>query len=164
MGASLGTFVQMDEIDRSIVALLQYDASQSVREIAEQVGLSPTPCWRRIARLEDMGVIVGRVAMLDPAKVGLGVTVLVQIRTNQHTGAWFEDFAAGIDEFPEIVEALRLSGETDYMLRVMVPDIAAFDVFYQRLIERVDLYDVRSTFVMETIKSTTALPLGHLED
>lgn len=154
--------MHMDEIDRSIVAALQVDASTSVRELAGQVGLSPTPCWRRIARLEEAGVIMRRVALVDPAAVGLGVTVLVQIRTNQHTGAWFDDFRAGIEEFPEIVEALRLSGETDYMLRVMVPDIAAFDVFYQRLIERVDLYDVRSTFVMEQIKSTTEVPLAHL--
>lgn len=159
----MSTNVPLDAIDRKILSILQHDASLSVREVAEAINLSPTPCWRRISRLEADGVIVRRVAVVDPAAVGLGVTVVVQIRTNQHTGAWFREFSQGIADFPEIVEALRLSGETDYMLRVLVPDIAAYDAFYQRLIERVDLYDVRSTFVMEHLKSTTELPLSHLD-
>ncbi|MEM8746652.1 MAG: Lrp/AsnC family transcriptional regulator [Actinomycetota bacterium] len=151
----------LDEIDRHILQLLQRDASLSVREIGEQVGLSATPCWRRIRHLEESGVITRRVAVIDPATVNLAVTALVLIRTNEHNRAWLADFVAGIDRFDEVVEAYRTSGEIDYLLKVRVPDIAAYDAFYQRLIEEVDLYDVRTTFVMEEIKSTTEIPLRY---
>lgn len=127
------------------------------------MGLTPTPCWRRVQNLERDGVIERRVALLDPATLNLNVTVLVQIRTNDHSARWLADFVAAIDGFPEIVEANRTSGETDYVLRVMVPDIAAYDDFYKRLIERVDLYDVRSVFVMEELKRTTSLPLDYAD-
>ncbi len=151
----------MDPIDREIVRLLQEDATLSVREIGELVGLTSTPCWRRIRNLEESGVLAKRVALVDPAKVNLAVTALVFIRTSEHSKDWLDRFIAGIDRFPEIVEALRTSGEIDYLLKVVVPDIAAYDSFYQRLIEEVDLSDVRSTFVMEPIKYTTALPLHY---
>ena len=152
----------MDLLDRQILQLLQADAAQSVREIADAVGLSPTPCWRRIRNLEDAGVIRGRVAVLDPASINLAVTALVMIRTNAHGREWLDRFTAGINKLPEIVDAFRTSGETDYVLKVVVPDIAAYDAFYKRLIEEVDLYDVRTTFVMEELKTTSALPLTYI--
>ncbi len=143
--------------------LLQADASLSAREVAEHVGLTATPCWRRIQNLEKSGVIASRVALLDRSKLNLGVSALVQIRTNEHSQPWLERFQAGIAEFPEIVEAYRTSGEIDYVLKVVVPDIAAYDAFYKRLIDAVDLYDVRTVFVMEEMKHTTALPLDYLD-
>lgn len=151
----------MDSIDREIVRLLQEDGGLSAREIADRVGLTATPCWRRIQNLEKSGVITGRVALVDPIKVNLGVTALVQIRTNAHSRTWLERFQSGIAELPEIVEAYRTSGEIDYVLKVVVPDISAYDGFYKRLIELVDLYDVRTVFVMEEMKKTTALPLDY---
>ncbi|MEM7094588.1 MAG: Lrp/AsnC family transcriptional regulator [Actinomycetota bacterium] len=154
----------MDQVDREILLLLQRDASLTARELAEHVGLTPTPCWRRVQNLEAAGVITGRVALVDPASVNLDVTALVQIRTNDHSAEWLAEFAAAIDTLPEIVEAYRTSGETDYMLRVVVPSIDAYDGFYKRLIDAVDLYDVRSVFVMERMKQTTALPLTYLDD
>ena len=153
----------MDLVDQEILRLLQEDASLSVREIGEAVGLSSTPCWRRIRNLEDSGVLAKRVAIVDPLKVNLAVSALVFIRTNEHNRDWLDRFIAGIVRFPEVVEAYRTSGEIDYLLKVVVPDIAAYDEFYKRLIEEVDLYDVRSTFVMEPIKHTTALPLHYAE-
>lgn len=152
----------VDEVDREIVQLLQHDASLSAREIAEQVGLTATPCWRRIQNLERSGVITGQVALVDPAAVNLGVTALVQIRTNNHSAEWLSQFQAAIESFPEVVEAYRTSGEIDYILRVMVPSIDSYDLLYKRLIEAVDLYDVRTIFVMEKIKQTTALPLDYV--
>ena len=153
----------MDLVDREIVQLLQHDASLTARELAEHVGLTPTPCWRRVQNLEAAGVITRRVALVDPAAVNLDVTALVQIRTNDHSAEWLEQFQTAIEDFPEVVEAYRTSGETDYMLRVVVPSIDAYDTFYKSLIDRVDLYDVRSVFVMERMKQTTALPLHYLE-
>ncbi len=153
----------VDLVDRQILQLLQQDASTSVREIADEVGLSPTPCWRRIRNLEESGVITGRVAVLDPVALNLSVTALVMIRTNAHGSAWLDRFTNGIERLPEIVEAFRTSGETDYVLKVLVPSIEAYDEFYKRLIEEVDLYDVRTTFVMEELKATRALPLDYLD-
>lgn len=151
----------MDQVDREIVRLLQEDATLSAREVADHVNLTPTPCWRRIQRLERSGVLTKRVALVDPSSVNLNVSALVHIRTNRHNAAWLDQFTAAIDDFPEIVEAYRTSGEVDYMLRVVVPDMEAYDVFYKRLIEEVELYDVRTIFVMEEIKRTTALPLKY---
>jgi Lrp/AsnC family transcriptional regulator len=153
----------VDAVDREILQLLQEDASLSARELGETVGLSATPCWRRVQRLERDGVITRRVALVDPAAVNLGVTALVQIRTANHSAAWLHQFAAGIADLPEVVEAYRTSGEIDYVLRVLVPDIAAYDDFYKRLIEKVDLYDVRTVFVMEEMKRTTAVPLDYAD-
>ncbi len=143
--------------------MLQQDASLTAREIAEHVGLTPTPCWRRVQNLEAAGVITKRVALVDPAALNLNVTALVQIRTNNHSAEWLDEFAEAIDTLPEIIEAYRTSGEIDYILRVVVPSIDAYDGFYRRLIEAVDLYDVRTVFVMESMKQTTALPLNYLE-
>jgi Lrp/AsnC family transcriptional regulator len=152
----------VDQIDREIVRLLQEDADLTARELADHVGLTATPCWRRVQRLEADGVIRGRVALVDPSAVGLDVTALVHIRTNDHSAGWLDRFSAAIAELPEILEAYRTSGEIDYTLKVVVPSIEAYDGFYKRLIARVDLYDVRTVFVMEQMKQTTALPLGHL--
>ncbi len=153
----------MDLIDRKILQLLQVDASLSARELGEQVGLTATPCWRRVQNLEKQGVIERRVALLDPEQVGLGITALVNIRTNQHSATWLDEFQEAIADLPEIVEAMRTSGETDYLLRVVVPDIGAYDDFYKRLIDRVELYDVRTVFVMEELKRTTQLPLDYVD-
>jgi Lrp/AsnC family transcriptional regulator len=151
----------LDDLDRKILSFLQMDATSPVAAIAEQVGLSPSPCWRRIQKLEQDGYIRGRVALLDPARLNVGVTVFVAVRTNQHDLAWLDRFAAAVRDFPEVVEFYRMSGDVDYLLRVVVPDIAAYDAFYKQLIQRVKLSDVSSSFAMETIKYTTALPLGY---
>ena len=143
--------------------MLQEDASLTARELAEHVGLTPTPCWRRVQNLEASGVIIKRVALVDQASVNLDVTALVQIRTNNHAAEWLAQFQGAIEQFPEVVEAYRTSGDMDYMLRVVVPSIEAYDSFYKRLIDAVDLYDVSTVFVMEKMKQTTALPLHYLE-
>lgn len=152
----------IDEFDRKILAALQEDAGLSNAEIAERVGLSLTPCWRRIRNLEEAGVIRRRVALLDRRKLNVGVTVFVAVRTNQHTQAWLERFARAVDGIPEVVEFYRMAGDTDYLLRVVVPDIAAYDGVYKRLIEKIDLTDVSSSFAMEELKYTTAVPLNYL--
>lgn len=153
--------MSIDEIDRKILNLLQTDATLPVAAVAERVGLSATPCWRRIQKLEEAGVIRARVALLDPGKLNVGVTVMVAVRTNQHDLAWLERFAAAVQDFPEVVEFYRMSGDVDYLLRIVVPDIAAYDAVYKRLIARVPLSDVSSAFAMETIKYTTALPVSY---
>ncbi len=151
----------MDKIDKHILSLLQEDASLTVSEIAPQVGLSTTPCWRRIQQLERSGVILRRVTLLDPAKLNVGVTVFMSIKTNEHSEAWFQTFANVVASIPQIVEFYRMSGDTDYLMRVVVPDIAAFDGVYKRLIQGVKLSDISSSFAMEQIKFTTALPLDY---
>ena len=153
----------MDQTDREILACLQDDATMPVAEIARRVGLSSTPCWRRIQKLEEAKVIRRRVALLDPKKLNVGVTVFVFIRTNRHTQEWLERFATAVDQMPEVVEFHRMSGEVDYLLKVVVPDIAAYDEFYRKLISQIELYDVNSSFAMEQIKLTTALPLRYAE-
>ena len=151
----------MDAIDRKILDILQQDASKPISEIAEAVGLSTTPCWRRIQNLEADGVIQKRVALLDPDKLNVGTTVFVSIKTSQHNPDWLEKFARAVADFPEVVEFFRMSGETDYLLRIAVPDIAAYDDVYKRLISIVDLSDATSSFAMERIKCTTALPVEY---
>ncbi len=151
----------MDKTDMRIVDLLQEDCTQSVAEIGRQVGLSTTPCWRRIQKLEDDGVIMKRVALIDAQKVNMGVTVFVFISTSQHTRQWLERFRAVVEELPEIVEFYRMSGQVDYLLRLVVRDIAHYDAVYKRLIARIDLTDVSSSFAMEQIKFTTKIPLDH---
>ena len=145
--------------DREIMNLLQQDSSLSVGDIARKVGLSVTPCWRRIQKLEETGIIRGRVALLDKDKLGLGMTVFVALKTDQHNAEWLEEFAQKISSYPEVVEFYRMSGEVDYLLRVVGKDMAAYDQFYKRLISEVSLTDVSSSFAMEEIKYTTALPL-----
>jgi Lrp/AsnC family transcriptional regulator, cysteine-sensing transcriptional activator len=153
----------MDTLDQKILNLLQEDATLSVAEIGERVGLSTTPCWRRIQNLEKAGIIQGRVTLLDAEKLNVGVTVFVAIRTNQHSLEWLERFADAVSKLPEVVEFYRMSGDVDYLLRVVVPDIAGYDAVYKRLIAAVELSDVSSSFAMEKIKSTTALPLGYVK-
>jgi Lrp/AsnC family transcriptional regulator len=149
----------LDRIDRKILTLLQKDATMPVAEIGRKVGLSTTPCWRRIQKMEEDGVIKRRVAVLDPVKVNAGVTVFMAVKTNEHNDVWYRKFAAAVDDFPEVVEFYRMSGEVDYLLRVVVPDIAAYDAFYKKLIGKIALTNVNSSFAMEQIKYTTALPL-----
>ena len=138
---------------------MQKDATTPVAEIGRKVGLSTTPCWRRIQKMEEDGVIKGRVAVLDPAKINAGVTVFVSVKTNEHNEAWMRKFSGVIDEFPEVVEFYRMSGDVDYLMRVVVPDIAAYDNFYKKLISKINLTVVSSSFAMGQIKYTTALPL-----
>jgi Lrp/AsnC family transcriptional regulator len=153
----------LDRLDRKILTLLQEDATTPVAEIGKKVGLSTTPCWRRIQKMEEDGVIRRRVAVLDPVKVNTKVTAFVSIRTSQHSDDWLKNFAKVVAEFPEVMEFYRMSGDVDYLLRVVVPDIEAYDRFYQRLIAKVDIMDVSSSFAMEQIKYTTKLPLDYLE-
>ena len=150
----------MDAIDRKILAVLQQDASLSVAEIGNRVGLSSTPCWKRIQKLEAEGVIQKRVAVVDPDRVGLGVTVFVAIETGDHSEDWLGRFAEAVRTMPEVMEFYRMAGDVDYMLRVVVADIAGYDLFYKKLIATVPLKNVTSRFAMERIKSTTALPIG----
>lgn len=154
----------LDEMDLKILRILQADCTRAVAEIGKEVGLSTTPCWRRIQKLEEAGVIHRRVALLDAAKVNAAVTVFVQVRTDQHSLEWLERFHAAVVDFPEVVEFYRMSGEIDYLLRVVVPDIAAYDAFYKRLISRIEIAKVSSAFAMEQIKYTTELPLGFALD
>jgi Lrp/AsnC family transcriptional regulator len=149
----------MDATDRKILALLQEDASLSVAEIGSRVGLSSTPCWKRIQRLEADGVLLKRVALIDQDKLGLGVTVFVSIETGDHSQDWLDGFAQVVGAMPEVMEFYRMAGDVDYMLRVVVPDIAGYDAFYKRMIAAVPLKNVTSRFAMEKIKSTTALPI-----
>lgn len=149
----------MDAIDRKILAILQSNAGLAINDIAARVGLSQTPCWKRIQKMEQTGVIKGRVAVLDAKKLNLGLTVFVILRTNQHDDAWLQKFARAIKEMPEITAIWRMAGDIDYLLRVVVKDMEAYDAFYKRLIKRIPLNDVSSAFVMEEIKYTTALPI-----
>ena len=149
----------MDGIDKKILAVLQEDASLSVAEIGNRVGLSSTPCWKRMQRLEADGVILKRVALVDQERIGLGITVFVSVETGDHSEDWLDRFADVVGAMPEVMEFYRMAGDVDYMLRVVVPDIAGYDGFYKRLIAEVPLKNVTSRFAMEKIKSTTALPI-----
>ena len=149
----------MDATDRKILSLLQQDASLSVAEIGSRVGLSSTPCWKRIQRLETDGVIQRRVALVDQDKLGLGVTVFVSVETGDHSQQWLDRFAAVVGAMPEVMEFYRMAGDVDYMLRVVVADMPSYDVFYKKLISAVPLKNVTSRFAMEKIKSVTALPV-----
>jgi Lrp/AsnC family transcriptional regulator len=149
----------MDAIDRHILTILQEDASLSIADIAARVGLSQTPCWKRIQRMEASGVLLRRVALLSPEKLGLGLSVYVSIVAGEHSDAWLERFTQSVAEMPQVVEFYRMAGDVDYMLRVVVSDMVAFDEFYKRLIAIAPLRNVVSRFAMERIKATTALPL-----
>jgi Lrp/AsnC family transcriptional regulator len=151
----------LDSVDRALLKLLQADAGMSLNALAEVVKLSPTPCWRRIQRLEEKGVIRKRVALLDAAAINLGVTVFVSIKTNQHNADWLKQFAKVVAGIPEVMEVYRMSGDIDYLLRVVVPDIAGYDAVYKKLIRDIELFDVSSGFAMEQMKYTTALPLDY---
>lgn len=150
----------LDATDLAILRLIQADASLSLGDIAKEVGLTQTPCWKRIRRMEETGIITGRVTLVNAEKLGLGISVFVAIETGDHSAAWIESFAKTVAEMPEIVECWRLGGDVDYLLRVVVSDMAAFDGFYRKLTARVSsLRKVTSRFAMECVKSTTALPI-----
>jgi Lrp/AsnC family transcriptional regulator len=154
----------MDQIDLKIIRCLQEDAMMPIAKVADRAGISPSPCWRRIKKLIADGVIRRRVALLDPEKINAGVNVFVSIRTNQHSLQWASKFCRAAAQIPEVMEFYRMSGRVDYLLRVVVPNIAAYDDVYRRLIKAADLYDVTSSFAMETIKYTTALPLDYVKE
>ncbi|MEO1793097.1 MAG: Lrp/AsnC family transcriptional regulator [Pseudomonadota bacterium] len=156
--------MSLDAMDLKILAILQEDATQPVAEIGKAVGLSTTPCWRRIQKMEEAGIIRKRVVLVDQDSVRAGVTVFVSIKTDQHNAEWLKRFNAAVEAFPEVVEFYRMSGEVDYLLRVVVPDIKSYDAFYQKLIAKIDISKVASAFAMEQIKYTTALPLSFAED
>jgi Lrp/AsnC family transcriptional regulator len=152
--------IELDTINKRILGLLQDDATMPIQQIAERVGLSVNPCWRRIKLLEEHGVIERRVALVNAAAVGLGVTAFVSIRTNQHNSKWLESFAKGVQRIPEIVECHRMSGDIDYLLKVVVRDIQHYDRVYRKLIAVVPgLSDVSSTFSMESLKQSVKLDL-----
>jgi Lrp/AsnC family transcriptional regulator len=152
----------VDKKDIDILSRLQADASMPLATLAQSVNLSSTPCWRRIQKMQDDGVIRRQVALCDPDRLNLGLTAFVAIRTNQHNREWIDKFVSGARDIPEIVEIYRMSGEIDYMLKVLVPDIKGYDAVYKRLIKVVDLVDVSSSFAMEVVKHTTALPLDYV--
>jgi Lrp/AsnC family transcriptional regulator len=143
----------LDRLDREILRLLAADASLSLADIAVKVGLTPTPCWKRIRRMEQDGIIQRRIAVLDAEKIGLPVSVFVEIETADHSAEWLSRFAEVIRSTPDIVDAWRMSGDVDYLLHVVVPDIAAYDQFYRRLIGAVPLRNVSSRFSMERLKA-----------
>jgi Lrp/AsnC family transcriptional regulator len=152
----------MDRIDKAILDLLQRDASLGVADLAEKVGLSKAPCWRRIRRLQERGVIRGTVALLDPKLLNVGTTVFVTIKTANHSEAWYERFLQTLDSIPEVVEIYRMSGDVDYLLRVVVPDIEGYGAVYAQLIAGCEFLDISASFAMGSIRHTTALPLNHL--
>jgi Lrp/AsnC family transcriptional regulator len=152
----------VDKIDRKILTLLQSDSSLTAEEIGEKVGLSKAPCWRRIQRLTESGVIQRTVALLDPKRINLKTTVFVMVRTSSHSTDWLDRFAKALQKIPEVTELHRMSGEVDYLLRIVVPDIAGYDEVYKKMISAVPMFDVSASFVLETIKCTTALPLEYL--
>ena len=153
----------MDKLDAKILDLLQENADLTAAEIADRVGLSKTPCWRRIQKLQADGVIRGRVVLLDAHALNVGTTVFVTLKTGNHSEAWFERFVRAVRDIPEVTEIHRMSGDVDYLIRIVVPDIDAYDVVYKRLISSVEFQDVSASFALETIKSTSALPLCYLK-
>ncbi len=153
----------MDKRDTQILTLLQEDATIGLNDLAKAVNLSPTPCWRRVQKLREDGVIRKQVVLCDPEKMNLGLTAFVTVRSSQHSDAWTKSFINGACSIPEIVEIYRMSGDVDYLLKVVVPNIAGYDSVYKRLIRSVELLDVSSAFAMEVIKWTTALPMDHVD-
>jgi Lrp/AsnC family transcriptional regulator len=153
----------MDKLDRKILELLQKDGGLTAAELAERIGLSKAPCWRRIKHLEEAGVIKQTVALLNARSLNLGTTVFVTLKTANHSEAWFDRFVKAVRDIPEVVEIHRMSGDVDYLMRIVVPDIDAYDVVYKRLIATVEFKDVSASFSLETIKYTTALPLNYMK-
>jgi Lrp/AsnC family transcriptional regulator len=157
------TRVSMDKLDAKILELLQTDGQLTAAEIAERIGLSKAPCWRRIQKLQQEGVIRQRVALLDARALNVGTTVFVTLKTGNHSEAWFQRFVRAVRDIPEVTEIHRMSGDVDYLIRIVVPDIDAYDVVYKRLIAAVEFQDVSASFALETLKYTTALPLCYLK-
>ncbi|WP_226503419.1 MULTISPECIES: Lrp/AsnC family transcriptional regulator [Pseudomonas] len=152
----------MDKFDRAILEILQDDCTLAIGALAERIGLGTTACWRRIQKLEEEGILRKRVALLDRSKLNIGVTVFVSIKTNQHSAEWLQTFHARVAEIVEVVELYRMAGDTDYLLKMAVPDIAGYDAVYKQLIQIPGLSDISSSFAMEQIKYTTAMPLRYL--
>lgn len=151
----------LDDIDRRILTALQSDASLSIVDLAERVGVSSTPCWRRVQRLEEKGFISRRVALLDRQRLNVGVTVFIAVRTSRHSLEWFDQFHRALNAIPEVQEFYRLAGDIDYLIKAVVPDIGAYDDLYKRIIGKVELTEVTSMFAMEELKCTTAVPLDY---
>jgi Lrp/AsnC family transcriptional regulator len=151
----------LDRLDRKILELLQKDGRLTAAEIADQIGLSKAPCWRRIRHLQETGVIRQTVAVLDAKALNVGTTVFVTVKAANHSAAWFERFAKVVSDIPEVVDLYRMSGDVDYLMRVCVPDIEAYDEVYKKLIANCEFLDISASFALETIKSTTALPLNY---
>ncbi|TPW29123.1 Lrp/AsnC family transcriptional regulator [Martelella alba] len=151
-----------DEIDRKIVDLLQRDSDKTVTEIADAVGLSHTPCWRRIKRMEEMGFIRNRVALIDRKMANVPMTIFIAIKAPRHTADWLDAFREQLRGIPEITEAYRLTGDTDYLVRVVVPDIEVYDQVYKTMISRLEFSDISSSIAMEELKFTTALPTKYM--
>lgn len=156
--------MNFDKVDLALLDLLQKNISMPIDELARRVGLTKTPCWRRVQKLEKCGVIKGRVALLDGGLLDRNVSVFVQVKTSQHNKDWLEDFSKTVSDFPEVAGFYRMSGEYDYLLRVIVRDIPAYDDFYKRFIEATSLTDVTSNFAMEEIKNSTEIYLGDYSD
>ena len=152
----------MDKKDMQILSILQKNGATPLAELAQAVHLSPTPCWRRVQKLYESGVIKGQVALCDATQLNVPVTVFVSVRTNQHSDAWMRKFVQATRDINEIVEIYRMSGDVDYLLKIVAPDIAGYDAVYKRLIKAIDRTDVSSSFAMEVLKSTTALPLDYV--
>lgn len=153
----------MDKLDKKILDLLQRDADLTAAEIADRIGLSKAPCWRRIQRLRESGIIRKTVALLDARALNVGTTVFVTIKAPSHSAGWFEKFAKVVRDMPEVTELHRMSGDVDYLLRVVVPDIEAYGTVYKKLIGALEMLDVSASFSLETIKATTALPLNYVK-
>jgi Lrp/AsnC family transcriptional regulator, cysteine-sensing transcriptional activator len=153
----------MDKLDVKILDLLQSNADLTAAEIADRIGLSKAPCWRRIQKLEADGVIRRRIVLLDAHALNVGTTVFVTLKTGNHSEAWFQRFVRAVRDIPEVTEIHRMSGDVDYLIRIVVPDIDTYDVVYKRLISAVEFQDVSASFALETIKHTTALPLSYLK-
>ena len=149
----------MDATDRKILAILQEDSSLPIAEIGARVNLSQTPCWRRIQKLEEQRIILRRVALVDPEAIGFGLTAFVEIETGDHSGEWLERFAASVEAMPEVMEVYRMAGDVDYLLRIAIANMAAYDAFYRRLVALLPLKNVTSRFAMERVKYTTAYPV-----
>ncbi|MEM6661535.1 MAG: Lrp/AsnC family transcriptional regulator [Pseudomonadota bacterium] len=152
--------IDLDDLDRKILAALQVDADQPLEALGKQIGLSRNACWRRIKILEEAGVIKGKVALCDPDALGLGLTVFIAVKTDRHDETWLTQFTRAVEGIPEILGAYRTSGELDYLLHARIADVRAYDRLYQRLIRRVALKEVSASFVMEDVKETTALPVN----
>ncbi len=153
--------MNLDKYDKMILSILQEDADSSLNDIAEKVSLTKNPCWRRIQKLQELGYIRKKVALLNAQKINLGVTVFVNITTNQHTVEWFDTFSQAVNDIPEIIEFYRMSGNVDYILKIVVPSIQEYDSVYKKLIKKVDIYNVDSYFAMEELKNNSALPLAY---
>jgi Lrp/AsnC family transcriptional regulator len=151
----------MDETDRKLLNLIQRDAALSLDELSERAGLSRNACWRRIKRLEDDGIIKGRVTLLDASRINVGLTAFITLRATEHSAKWLDQFSKAVRDIPEIIGVYRMTGDVDYLLQAVIPDVAAYDQLYKRLIGRITLADVSSSFVMEEIKTTTVLPLDY---